>query len=224
LKHLPAPHLKWHRASEARTAFGPVAARFGAEVNVTGLVLPESLTVHELGQSSHIGRGALAPTWTGTNSEPLHMFMSISSELTSMITYTLECLMVDDGAFEIPEAVMQAVPNGFAGVTIQRETQNLLRDGEKAILAIGSSVAMHKFGYGDRCDSATVVEACNAYADKLQQVYSECGLKPRPKDELCPEFIATACTLCPKFYECQARNLSCNDGRIPPSPGCTCTK
>jgi hypothetical protein len=195
---------------------------FGSEVNVTRLELPEALTIHELGRS-HIDRGPLALTWTGKGSEPLHMTMSISTELTSPIIYTLECLMHDDGAFEIPEAVMLAVPNGFAGVSIEREKRNLLRDNEKTILTVGATVAMHKFAYGDRCDGAPAATACDAYADKVHEVYSECFRAAPPREELCPETVATVCTLCPEYYECMTRNTNCIDGQITSPPGCPCT-
>lgn len=197
---------------------------FGAPVSVQGIELPEALSFAELERATHLARGPLHLTWTGRNSEPLRLLMYVSPQPLGDVTYTLECLMHDDGEFEIPDAVMQAVPNGIARAEFYRKKRALLRDGAKAILTFGSVQVTHELAYGDRCESAAVVDACERYADKMQQVYRDCAREAPPLAELCPQDIADACTLCPEYYACLSRTTTCTNNQITTQAGCSCPK
>ncbi|HTU62157.1 MAG TPA: hypothetical protein VMF89_27050 [Polyangiales bacterium] len=197
---------------------------FGAPVSILGITLPESLTIHELEQTAHVERGALHLTWTGRNNQLMRLLVYISSQPRSDTTYTLQCLMKDDGEFEIPTAVMDAVPNGIARMEFIREDRQLMRDGTKALLTIGRVSVLHELAYGERCDRESVVDACKRYADKMQEVYADCGQEAPPLDELCPDYISEACTVCPEYYECMSKATTCTDDQITHHAGCSCPK
>jgi hypothetical protein len=204
--------------------FRAVGGSFGEALSVKGIVLPEPLSIHELELSAHVERGPLHLTWTGHNTAPLRLLMYIYAQPQSEVTYTLECLMQDDGDFEIPDAVMQAVPNGIAQAEFMRDTTRLLHDGDKAILTTARVDVTHEFAYGERCERAAVVASCKDYADKMQQVYGDCGRVAPALDELCPEYLGEACTLCPEYYQCMARTTTCTDNQVTVRLGCSCPK
>jgi hypothetical protein len=204
--------------------FRAVGGSFGKELSVEGIELPEPLSIRELESASHIPRGPLHLTWTGRNDQPLRLLVYISPQPMSDVSYELECLMKDDGEFEIPDEVMQAVPDGIANMQFFRAKRRLLHDQDRAILAIASINVAHQLAYGDRCDRASVIDTCQRYAEQMHKVYSDCGQPVPDLDELCPDYLAEACTVCPEYFECMSKATTCENNQVTHRSGCSCPK
>jgi hypothetical protein len=196
---------------------------FGAPFSTDSLRLPEDLVINELSASSHFEPADLKLTWSGRGDAPLYVSLWVSkspSELGN--AYHIECVMKDDGEFTIPASVLEAAPTGFVSATFTREDRHIERSGEHALLMLGQVEVSHQFALGPICDQPELMTACEASADEVRATYEQCGLTPPSVAELCPDFVATSCELCPGYFQCMAERTRCApDGFSLPS-GCNC--
>jgi len=196
---------------------------FGAVFETSKLRLPAELVLNELGQTAQFEQKDLRLTWAGRGAQPLYLEMLVSKSPTDLSnSYQIDCLIEDDGEFVIPEAVLAAAPSGFARATFTREDRHIETSGPHSLLLVGQVEVTHEFALGPQCDQPDSMRACEASADVVQAAYQKCGLPPPSLAELCPDYVATSCELCPEYFDCVARSTVCNDSGFSLPTGCSC--
>jgi len=196
---------------------------FGAPFSTDTLRLPEDLVINELQESSHFEQRDLKLTWSGRGSAPLYMSLWVSKSPSDLNNaYQIECLLKDDGEFTIPANVLEAAPTGFVSASFTPEDRHIERSGEHSLLMLGQIQVSHQFALGPICDEPNLMAACQNSAEHVQAAYEQCNLTPPSTAELCPDFVAGSCELCPEYFECVAERTRCAaDGFSLPS-GCSC--
>jgi hypothetical protein len=198
--------------------------RFGeAFDSADGLGLPEAIEVRELSTAEHLPQNDLLLSWTGRGEEPLYLHLIVRREWGGVFDSSeLECLMRDDGAFTIPAAALQAMPAGFASVTVERRERRLVESGAHSLVLEGAMYSSYSLALGPTCENAAAFDACVEGAERVNAGYSACGLEAPPLTEQCPPFLATSCNACPEYFDCMADRTLCTDeGFVTPS-GCLC--
>lgn len=197
---------------------------FGAAFDsADGLQLPQELSITELMATSHVEQQDLALTWSGQGAQPLYLKMVVSSDLEgSFYTTELRCLMKDDGAFTIPAAALQAMPTGFAYATFERSEHRIVQSGARSLVLAGTVAARHLFALGPVCDGTATLDTCLANAEQIRAAYTDCDQTQPSIAELCPDFLATSCDLCPEYFECLAKVTSCTADGFSSELGCSC--
>ncbi|HEU4578407.1 MAG TPA: hypothetical protein VFS67_09140 [Polyangiaceae bacterium] len=207
-----------------RYGFSASGGSFGASIELDNITLPEDLTVTELQARSHFPRAPLALTWTGTSANALQLSLYITPGIDNYNgAYQIDCLMTDDGAFTIPEAVMAAAPDGFVTATLRRARRTSQRSGGKVIQSIAEVIANHRFVLGPNCDGSELVAACQRSANTIRARYQECSeVEPPPLEQLCPDYLATTCGACPEYFDCLATTTTCESAGLTMRAGCSC--
>jgi hypothetical protein len=198
--------------------------RFGEPFDsADGLRLPEALEVQTLSGVDHVAQDDLALAWTGRGEEPLYLHLIVGPEWNgTFASVELECLMRDDGAFTIPAAVLQAMPAGFASVTVERRRRNVGTSGAHSLVLDGAVYSSHRLALGPTCENGAALAACVASAERVSAAYSECGLEAPALGEQCPAFLATSCGACPDYFDCVAERTRCTEDGFVAAPGCPC--
>ena len=198
---------------------------FGEDFALDSLRLPDALAVPELERSARVPRDALALTWSGRGEAPLRIQLIVNEGIDDLFEpYAIDCLVEDDGAFEIPAAVLQAAPEGFVTANFIREQRVLMKAGDKRVAAIGRVQLSHHFALGEACDRADVMAACLRYAEHVTAAFEECSTVPaRPLSELCPAYLAEACTGCAEVFECRTKNTVCTPEGLQVNSNSICT-
>ena len=198
---------------------------FGAAFETGALRLPDELVLNELRETAHFEQKDLRLTWTGagTGGQPLYLSMLVSKSPTDLSNaYRIDCLIEDDGEFVIPESVLAAAPSGFVSATFTREARHIEQSGAHSLLLFGQVEVTHEFALGPLCDQADSMTACELSADAVQAAYQKCKLPPPSLAELCPDYVATSCELCPEYFDCVARSTTCTDTGFTLPSGCSC--
>jgi hypothetical protein len=197
---------------------------FGAAFDsADGLQLPQELSITELMATSHVEQQDLALTWTGQGAQPLYLHVVVGNLEGSFFDRTeLNCLMKDDGAFTIPAAVLQAMPTGIAYATFERSERHIVKSGARSLVLAGTVAARHLFALGSVCDGSAALDACLANAEQIRAAYTDCDEIPPSLAELCPDFLATSCDVCPEYFECLAEVTSCTAEGFSTELGCSC--
>jgi len=196
---------------------------FGETIAIDDLRLPEALSIDQLEANARIERDALKLTWSGHGDAPLRATFMVMPKLADAgEPYTIECLMKDDGEFEIPKAVLEAAPEGFVQAYFFRERRVLVPTGAKTVLAIGRVTVNHRFALGKACDRGDVLEACKAAAKKIDADYEKCGVPLPMLADQCPDYLAEACGGCSEYFDCLAAHHACTDQGLTSSIGCSC--
>lgn len=202
--------------------FAASGGGFGASIEL-GVVLPEDLSIPALEHQTRFERGALDLTWTGRGAAPLRLSLLIATSPGQFSSYRVECRLEDDGAFTLPSAVLEAVPEGEVLASFSRVNRQVQRSGGKSIQTVAAVSVNHRFALGPACDGAASMAACQASAQVLDAAYEACGVEPVPRATLCPDYISESCTACPEYFECVARTTACSDaGLSVGSFECTC--
>lgn len=197
---------------------------FGTAFESSTLRLPAELALNELGQRAQFEQKDLRLTWTGTGSQPLYLSMMVSKTPSDLNdAYRIECLIEDDGEFVIPERVLGAVPSGFVSATFTREDRHIEQSGGHSLLLLGQVEVTHEFALGPSCARPESLTACASSAEEVQDAYRTCGLPPPSLAELCPDYVATSCDLCPEYFDCVARSTTCTDAGFTLPSGCRCS-
>ena len=199
---------------------------FGAAFDsADGLRLPEELSIAELLATAHVEQQDLPLTWTARGAQPLYLRLIVSKNLDGFFESTeLRCLMKDDGAFTIPAAVLQAMPSGIASATFERAERRVVKSGAHSLVLEGSFQVSHRFALGPLCDAAAALEACLENAEQISDAYAACQLTPPSPAELCPDFLATSCDVCPEYFACAAEQTRCTDEGFFTPFGCSCPR
>lgn len=190
--------------------------------------LPEALVFEELSGVSHLDKGELRLTWTGSNQAPLKVTLwALDTLADSFSPYIVDCLVQDDGDFTIPAQVMEAAPDGFLWLSARRRAREIVEDGANAFLIDGDVRTEHRMSFGERCDTPEILEACLASAQAERELRQTCGdqdtsLELPPLEVECPDYLAHACHGCVEFYECSTQNTRCEDGGLVSYSGCAC--
>lgn len=188
-----------------------------------GLRLPEALEVSTLSTAEHLAQDELALAWTGRGEEPLYLHVIAGREWNGTFeSVQLECLMRDDGAFTIPASVLQAMPAGFASVTIERRQRDVVTSGAHSLVLEGVVYSSHRLALGPTCENAAALDACFAGAERVSAAYSECGLEAPLLGAQCPRFLATSCSICPEYFDCVAEGTRCTDEGFTTPGSCIC--
>jgi hypothetical protein len=193
------------------------------------LHLPQALEFGGLGEMTHLPRGEVALTWSGTNAAPLRIHFSIVDTLADNFSpYYIERLVEDDGEFVIPAEVLEAAPEGFVTMYARRRHREVVEDGNNAFLIDGDVVVEHQMAFGGSCDTPEILEACLAQVDAERELREDCGgydpsLYP-PIEMQCPDYLAQACNGCVEFFECKTANTRCENGGIVFYSGCSCSR
>jgi hypothetical protein len=197
---------------------------FGAAFDsADGLRLPQELSIVELAATAHVQQQDLALTWTGQGAQPLYLHLIVNKNLDGVFESTeLRCLMKDDGAFTIPAAVLQAMPTGFASATFERSERRIVKSGARSLVLQGAIHVSHRFALGPVCDGSAALEACRGSAEQISAAYTACELTPPSLAELCPDFLAKSCDICPEYFECAAKQTRCTDEGFFTPFGCSC--
>ena len=131
--------------------------------------------------------------------------------------------MVDVEAADLLEAAaLQAMPAGFASVTVERRERRIVQSGAHSLVLEGAVYSSHRLALGPTCENAAAFDACVEGAVRINAAYAECGLEASALAEQCPPFLATSCNVCPEYFDCVADGTRCADeGSVAPS-GCLC--
>lgn len=189
------------------------------------LRVPEALRVDSLEGVTRIERNtAHSLRWTGRGRAPLHVLMQVTPQLADVLFFTeLECLLQDDGAFEIPAALLSKLPEGIATITVSREARSVETSAGQKFISLGAVQTTYHTALGARCDNQAVLDACKKYAAHQAAVYAECGSVPAPVIErTCPAYLAESCVACPAYFECSTKALRCENGSPTYDSGCSC--
>jgi hypothetical protein len=196
---------------------------FGAAFETSALRLPDELVLNELGQTAHFEQKDLRLTWTGSGAQPLYLTLLVSKSPTDLANaYRIDCLIEDDGEFVIPESVLAAAPSGVAQATFTREDRHIEPSGAHSLLLLGQVEVTHEFALGPLCARPDSMTACEVSAEVVRAAYLKCELSPPSVAELCPDYVATSCELCPEYFDCVARSTTCSDVGFTLASGCSC--
>ena len=196
---------------------------FGAAFQSSTLRLPDALVVNELQQAAQFEQKDLRLTWSGTGAQPLYLSMLVSKSPSDLNdAYRIDCLIKDDGEFVIPASVLAAAPSGFVNATFTREDRHIEQSGAHSLLLLGQVEVNHEFALGPLCARPDSLSACEASAQVVQAAYQKCALSPPSLAELCPDYVATSCQLCPEYFDCVARSTTCSDAGFSLPTGCSC--
>lgn len=210
---------------DADYGFRARGGSFGGAVEIEAIHLPAELSIHELEAAERVPNGPLQLTWSGQNRDPLRVFMTVTPKLGDYSKLKrIECLLRDDGSFEIPAKVFEAAGDGFVTAEFDRDSRVLAHSGGKAVFTLGQSVANHRFALGERCERRAVLDACLNYVEHARALREECGGGPAPRVETsCPAYLGEACGGCPEYFECLAQQTSCGANGPVTRPGsCSC--
>jgi len=179
--------------------------------------------VNELQQAAQFEQKDLRLTWSGTGAQPLYLSMLVSKSPSDLNdAYRIDCLIKDDGEFVIPASVLAAAPSGFVNATFTREDRHIEQSGAHSLLLLGQVEVNHEFALGPLCARPDSLSACEASAQVVQAAYQKCALSPPSLAELCPDYVATSCQLCPEYFDCVARSTTCSDAGFSLPTGCSC--
>jgi hypothetical protein len=196
---------------------------FGAAFETSTLRLPDELVLNELGQTAHFEQKDLRLTWTGTGAQPLYLSILVSKSPSDLNdAYRIDCLIKDDGEFVLPESVLAAAPSGFARATFTREDRHIEQSDAHSLLLFGQVEVTHEFALGPLCAQPDSMTACEVSAETVRAAYQRCALQPPSLAELCPDYVATSCELCPEYFDCVARSTTCSDAGFTLPSGCSC--
>jgi hypothetical protein len=209
-----------------RYGFAASGGSFGASIELDNILLPPALSVMELQTASHFARGALALTWTGQSADPLQLSLYITPRIDDdLVAYQIDCSLADDGAFTLPAEVMAAAPDGFVTATLRRSQRQVVSSGGKQLQTVAEVVANHRFVLGPTCDGSALVAACQRSAEAIRARYQECSdVEPPRLEQLCPDYLATACGACPEYFDCLAASTTCESGGLTTRAGCGCPR
>src|SRR5207237_401047 len=85
--------------------------------------------------------------------------------------YLIECRAADAaGAFTLPAAVLEAVPDGFVTATFRRTSTT-----GGPVRAVAEAVTNHHFVLGPTCDGSALMAACQRSANSIRARYQECS-------------------------------------------------
>ncbi|HVZ33371.1 MAG TPA: hypothetical protein VG963_13155, partial [Polyangiaceae bacterium] len=200
--------------------FSASGGSFGGSVSVPVPSVPELTSSPELERSSHLQRSELAFTWEGKGANALQLSFDIRPQLgDDGDAYLIECSVPDDaGAFTVPAAVLQAVPDGFVTATLRRTWTN-----EGSVRAVAEAVTNHHFVLGPSCDGSALMAACQRSANTIRARYQECSdAAPPALEQLCPDYLATTCGSCPEYFDCLAASTTCGSDGLSTRAGCGC--
>jgi hypothetical protein len=200
--------------------FSASGGSFGSSVSVPFPSLPELISSPELEHNSHLQRGELTLTWEGKGANALQLSLDIKPQLgDDSDTYHIECWAPDAaGAFTVPAAVLEAVPDGFVTATLRRTWTN-----EGSVRAVAEAVTNHHLVLGPTCDGSALMAACRRSADTIRARYQECSdVEPPPLEQLCPDYLATACGSCPDYFDCLAASTTCGSDGVSTPAECGC--
>jgi hypothetical protein len=201
-------------------SFSASGGSFGGSVSVAFLSLPEVISSPELERNSHLERGQLALTWEGQGANTLQLSFDIKPQLgDDSDAYHIECRPPDAaGAFTMPAAVLEVVPDGFVTATFRR-TWTM----EGSVRGVAEAVTNHHFVLGPTCDGSALMAACQRSANTIRARYQECSdLEPPPLEQLCPDYLATTCGSCPEYFDCLAASTTCGSDGLSTRAGCRC--
>jgi hypothetical protein len=187
--------------------------------------LPEALSVTSLTSAIRLPpQQALRLSWTGRGKAPLQVTLSIEPTLRDAIDpIEVECLMKDDGEFEIPAAVLAKAGTGLVTARFTREARSVEQSGAQRFLSWGMVEATYHFALGERCQHDDVLAACKRFADHQTESYRACGVNPVPSlESTCPAYLAESCSVCPEYFACRIKELSCTASGLVVSPFCEC--
>ncbi|MET0413698.1 MAG: hypothetical protein ABW217_20480 [Polyangiaceae bacterium] len=204
-------------------SFSASGGSFAASIEVPDLVLPEPLSVTTLETAARFDKGALTLTWTGQSAEPLTLQLWIRPRLADYgEPYGIECRMVDDGSFTIPESVLAAAPDGIVSAELRRDRRALVASNGRRISSVVGVLAQHHFALGPACDRQDVMQACLDSAEQQLAAYAECGIEPPALASLCPSYLSESCLGCPEYFECVARVTRCEAQGLTRDSSCSC--
>lgn len=186
--------------------------------------LPEALEITSLAGVSRVDKGALALSWTGTGTEPLHLLLWVEAKLSDSPTfYEIQCLLEDDGAFEIPASVLEAAPEGIVTAMFTRALRSVEKSGAQALLTVGEVRATHHFALGAEVQNQAARDACLAYYAHEQAERSACqAVQPLPEQAVCPDYLSQTQAACVEYFECNRKNLACTPDGLVSRVGCSC--
>jgi hypothetical protein len=207
-----------------RYGFSASGGSFAANIELVDIELPEALSFPDLASTTHLDRGAIGLTWTGRGAAPLRLSLQIEPKLGDFSDpYTVECLMADDGAFNIPASVLESAPDGVATALFRREQREVVRSGGKSIQTISGHWVTHRFWLGPVCDGSAVMAACQRSAAEIRARYAECSDVPPPSlGSLCPDYLTQSCNGCREYFECRGDATRCESGGLTSVSGCAC--
>jgi hypothetical protein len=210
---------------DADYGFRASGGTFGGAIELEAIHLPAELSIHELETTERVPHGPLHLSWSGRNNSPLSVYMSVRQTLgDGPQEYRVDCLLRDDGDFELPASVFDLVANGFVIAEFTRENRVLAHSVDKAVLAIAQTRATHRFAVGERCERSDVMDACLKYAAHLRARYTECGSVPAPSVETtCPGYLREACAGCSEYFDCMIEQTRCEPNGLTVQAGCTCS-
>jgi hypothetical protein len=210
---------------DADYGFRASGGRVGGAIEVEAIHLPAELSIHELELTERVPHGPLRLSWSGRNGTPLRVSMSVTQTLGDLgRQYRIDCLLRDDGEFEIPARVFDEVANGFVIAEFTRENRVLAHSGDKAVLTLAQTTAIHRFAVGDRCERSNVMDACLKYAEHLRARYAECSTVPGPAVEtICPGYLRDACAGCSEYFDCMREQTRCEPNGLTVQAGCSCS-
>ncbi|HEX6240258.1 MAG TPA: hypothetical protein VFZ61_05175 [Polyangiales bacterium] len=186
--------------------------------------VPVALHVESMAGVTRIDNEALSLRWSGKGDAPLRVVVQLTPQLADILFFTeLECLLKDDGEFEIPASVMAKLPQGIATVSFTREARTVESSGGQNFLSVGRVQSLHHLAVGERCERQDVLDACKRFAAHQQAVFDQCGTAGAPPTETtCPAYLAESCVGCPEYYECSSKALRCENGSPTYYSGCSC--
>lgn len=174
--------------------------------------MPEALAITSLAATKRVPRAALGLRWIGRGAAPLRVRLWVTAQPGDFNDpYEIECLLEDDGEFELPAAVLAAAPEGFVTAEFERAERKHSNTGDKRLLTIARVNETHHFALGERCERPEALAACERYAEHLAQVYEDCGGVPVPPlAETCPAYLSESCRACPEYFDCLIASTSCH--------------
>jgi hypothetical protein len=186
--------------------------------------VPAALQVESLLGVSRLDAGPLRLRWSGRGDAPLRLLLELTPQLADVQYFTeLECLLKDDGEFEIPASVMSKLPQGIATATFVREARRVESSGAQKFLSVGRVQNVFHLALGERCERQDVLDACKKFAAHQQAVFQQCGSAPAPAlESTCPAYLAESCVGCVDYYECGIKALRCENGSPTYYSGCSC--
>lgn len=213
-----------------------VEPRYGENYGVSGgggtfgeaiafdMRLPEALTIEQLDTAERVERGALKLTWTGHGDAPLHVSFTVDKTLADFSSepYTIDCLLEDDGEFEVPSNVLEQAPEGFMIAGFTREQSSLVQAGSKTVLTVASVTVAHHLALGKACDRSDVLDACRRAAKTLFAEYEKCGVEAPTLQEMCPAYLAEACGGCTEYFDCIEKQRVCGPDGLTYNATCSC--
>jgi hypothetical protein len=186
--------------------------------------LPEALSVPALENAVRLPQQALRLSWTGRGKAPLRLTLSVEPTLRDLLEPTeVECLMQDDGEFEIPADVLAKAGSGLVSARFTRDARSVETSGTQRLLSWGRVETTYHFALGERCQRDEVLDACKRFAEHQSEVYRACGVAPVPSlESTCPAYLAESCGGCAEYFECRIKDLACTASGLVNSTFCSC--